>query len=128
MITGEVGDGWEGVKGLTLALSAHASPRNSPRDNGNNNSNNHDAGAGGGDHLSGTNDNSETLLLTENTNGTAGTTAPGGSVVASGNRARSMFAQRLKSSTNNEESTASGELARLTPFTSPINTTLWETS
>ena len=95
-MTGEIGDGWEGVKGLAMALSAHASPRNSPRDNSNNNG---DTGASGGDRLTSTinnnnNNNGETPLIRVDNNSTAGT-----SVVVSGNRARSMFAQRLKAST-----------------------------
>ena len=100
VMTGEIGDGWEGVKGLAMALSAHASPRNSPRDNSNNNG---DTGASGGDRLTSTinnnnnnnnNNNGETPLIRVDNNSTAGT-----SVVVSGNRARSMFAQRLKAST-----------------------------
>ena len=105
VMTGEIGDGWEGVKGLAMALSAHASPRNSPRDNSNNNG---DTGASGGDRVTSTinniiinnnNNNGETPLIRLDNNGTAGTTIAGGSVVISGNRARSMFAQRLKAST-----------------------------
>ena len=92
MTTGEIGDGWEGVKGLALALSAHASPRNSPRDN--NNNNNIDADIGG-------NSTSETPVTREDNNGTVGTTDSAGvSGAVGGNRARSMFAQRLKASTS----------------------------
>ena len=87
-----MGDGWEGVKGLALALSEHTSPRNSPR----NDDSDANAGVGGG-LITGTvnNNTNEIPITTEN----GSSSNSGSSVVVSGNRARSMFAQRLKAST-----------------------------
>ena len=106
-MTGEVGEGWEGVKDLALALSAHTSPRNSPRVNDNN-----DAAGGSGVIDTVHNTSAENSIHKDDgdngsrsNNGTAAGIGGGGMI--NGNRARSMFAQRLKASSSTPISASS---------------------